>query len=307
MSLVIGEALIDIVTDSDGNVVEYVGGSPLNVAVGLGRLERPVEFVTHIGDDPHGHRIAEHLRASGVALAPGSVTPQRTATAHATLDPAGAARYAFDLDWDLPSPRWNSSSHLVHTGSIASVLEPGCAVVADLVTSQRASSTISYDPNVRPPLITDAARARERIEYLVSIADIVKASDEDLRWFDPDRDPLDVAHDWLSRGPAVVAVTAGAQGAFAVYAGGVVEVPAVEVAVVDTVGAGDAFMAGLLDGFWSRAFLGVERREALHRISHDELHIVLGNAVLAAALTVARPGADLPTRESLTRAAGVPR
>ncbi|GAF44985.1 carbohydrate kinase family protein [Rhodococcus wratislaviensis] len=305
MSLVIGEALIDIVTASDGATTEYVGGSPLNVAVGLGRLGRPVEFVTRIGDDTRGRSIVRHLEESGVSLAPGSITAQRTATAHATLDSAGSATYEFDIEWDLPSPSGGSTPALVHTGSIAAVMEPGCDVVADMLDRRRSSATISYDPNVRPVLITDKARARQRIEHLVSISDIVKVSDEDLRWYDPERDPVDIAREWLSRGPAMVAVTKGAEGAFAVCAAGLVEVAARDVEVVDTVGAGDAFMAGLLDGFWSHGFLGAESRDALQAIDPEEVRNVLDNAVLMSGLTVARAGADLPTRETLDRAAGV--
>ncbi|MDH6288356.1 carbohydrate kinase family protein [Rhodococcus opacus] len=305
MSLVIGEALIDIVTASDGATTEYVGGSPLNVAVGLGRLGRPVEFVTRIGDDTRGGAIVRHLEQSGVSLAPGSITAQRTATAHATLDSAGSATYEFDIEWDLPCPSGSSTPALVHTGSIAAVMEPGCDVVADMLDRRRSSATISYDPNVRPVLITDKARSRQRIEHLVSISDIVKVSDEDLRWYDPDRNPEDIAREWLSRGPAMVAVTKGAEGAFAVCAAGLVEVAARNVEVVDTVGAGDAFMAGLLDGFWSHGFLGAESRGALHAIAPEEVRNVLDNAVLMSGLTVARAGADLPSRETLDRAAGV--
>ncbi|EID71790.1 MULTISPECIES: carbohydrate kinase family protein [Rhodococcus] len=305
MSLVIGEALIDIVTASSGATTEYVGGSPLNVAVGLGRLDRPVEFVTRIGGDTRGGAIVRHLEQSGVSLAPGSVTAQRTATAHATLDSAGSATYEFDIEWDLPCPSGSSTPALVHTGSIAAVMEPGCDVVADMLDRRRSSATISYDPNVRPVLITDKARARQRIEHLVSISDIVKVSDEDLRWYDPERDPDDIAREWLSRGPAMVAVTKGAEGAFAVCAAGLVEVAARNVEVVDTVGAGDAFMAGLLDGFWAHGFLGAESRDALHAIAPEEVRNVLDNAVLMSGLTVARAGADLPSRETLDRAAGV--
>ncbi|WP_072690937.1 carbohydrate kinase family protein [Rhodococcus marinonascens] len=299
MSLVIGEALVDIVTGRDGNSAEHVGGSPLNVAVGLGRLGRPVEFVTRVGDDPHGRSIARYLDESGVSLEPGSICARRTATAHATIDATGAASYEFDIEWDLPTPSTTRVPHLVHTGSIAAVLEPGCGVVADMLARRRVCATISYDPNVRPALIADDAQARARIEHLVSIADIVKASDEDLRWYDADRDPVDIARAWLSRGPAVVVVTKGAEGAFAVCAGGLVDIVAHPVDVVDTIGAGDAFMAGLLDGFWSHGFLGAESRDALHAIGPNELRDVLDSAALTSALTVARRGADLPTRDRL--------
>ncbi|MEV0948701.1 carbohydrate kinase [Rhodococcus sp. NPDC049939] len=302
MSLVIGEALVDVVTRGDGDSAEYVGGSPLNVAVGLGRLGRTVEFVTQIGDDPRGRWIARHLDRSGVTLEPGSICAQRTATAHATVEATGKATYEFDIQWDLPTPSTTCSPHLVHTGSIAAVMEPGCDVVADMLARRRPYATISFDPNVRPTLIADSARARARIEHLVSMADIVKASEEDLQWYDPDRDTEDIALAWLCRGPATVVVTKGAEGAFAVCPRGAVEVAAPAVEVIDTVGAGDAFMAGLLDGFWSHGFLGAESREALHAIEPDELRDVLDDATLVSALTVTRPGADLPTREALDRA-----
>ncbi|MEU2001660.1 carbohydrate kinase [Rhodococcus sp. NPDC019627] len=305
MSMVVGEALIDIVTAADGTTTEYAGGSPLNVAVGLARLGRPVEFVTRIGEDARGRMILDHLAASGVRLASGSMSAESTATARATLDPTGAATYEFDLEWSLPAPAWASTPELVHTGSIAAVMEPGCAVVADILYRLRSAATISFDPNVRTALITDEVRARERIEHLVSMSDIVKASDEDLAWFDPTRDPVDIARDWLALGPAVVAVTKGSEGAFAVCAAGVVEMAARQVQVIDTVGAGDAFMAGLLDGVWSQGLLGAKHRGALRALDPARLRTVLANAVLMSALTVAKAGADLPDRETLDREARI--
>ncbi|MGW0027472.1 carbohydrate kinase family protein [Rhodococcus sp. NPDC003383] len=295
-ALVVGEALVDIVQRDGKEPVEHVGGSPLNVAVGLGRLGRAVRFTTRVADDPRGTRIIDHLAGSGVSLTPGSAAAERTATAQATIDDRGAAHYEFDIAWDPVEPPPTVDAVLVHTGSIAVVLEPGCDLVAELVAQQSSASTVSFDPNIRPALISDVARGRARIERLVALADVVKASDEDLAWFAPDRDPLDTARDWLSRGPAIVVVTRGAEGAVAVCAAGVVEVPAVQVEVADTVGAGDAFTAGLLDGLWTRGLLGADRREALRAITVDDLRDVLGTAAWTSALTVARAGADLPTR-----------
>ncbi|MGH3643768.1 MAG: PfkB family carbohydrate kinase, partial [Mycobacterium sp.] len=100
-ALVIGEALIDIV-QRDGRILgEHVGGSPLNVAVGLGRLDRDVDFLTHIGDDERGRRIIDYVEASGVRLVPGSVTAAHTPTASARIDETGAATYTFDIEWQL--------------------------------------------------------------------------------------------------------------------------------------------------------------------------------------------------------------
>lgn len=301
-ALVVGEALVDIVHRGDDNPVEHVGGSPLNVAVGLGRLARPVHFVTRLAPDDRGRRIIDHLDASGVRLTPGSAAAAHTATAKAMLDRQGRATYDFDIDWHPVLPPPTVDAILIHTGSIATVLEPGCDTVAELVAQQSAASTVSFDPNIRPALIRDEARGRARIERLVGLADIVKASDEDLAWFAPGQDPVETAREWLRRGPAIVVVTRGAGGALAMNSVGTVEIPAMKVDVVDTVGAGDAFTAGLLDSLWTQNLLGADRRENLHRIGLDALRVALETAAWTSALTVGRAGADLPTRDERDRA-----
>lgn len=303
-ALVIGEALIDVV-ERDGQVIgEHVGGSPLNVAVGLGRLGRGVDFLTHIGDDDRGRRIADYVKSSGVELVPGSDTADHTPTAFATLDENGSAQYVFDIDWQLSGTPEVSPPVVAHTGSIAAVLEPGCRATAALLDTYHVSATITFDPNVRPALIGDDEQARGRIDRLVERCDVVKASDEDLRWIDPDRTPEQVAHTWLGLGPAIVAVTMGERGAFAMSAAGVARVQARPVDVVDTVGAGDAFMTGLIDALWSLSLLGAERRAELKRVSVDTLTGVLQTAALSSALTVARAGADLPDRAARDVAEG---
>lgn len=295
-ALVIGEALIDIV-ERDGQIIgEHVGGSPLNVAVGLARLGRGVDFLTHIGDDARGRRIIEYVKSSGAELVSGSVTADHTPTALARLDESGKAQYTFDIDWGLAGIPEVGPPLVAHAGSIATVLEPGCRATAALLDAYHISATISFDPNVRPALIEDEEQGRSRIERLVEKCDVVKASDEDLEWIDPNRSPEQVAKTWLGLGPAIVAVTMGEQGAFAVCADGVARVQARPVDVVDTVGAGDAFMTGLIDALWSLGLLGANRRSELHGISVDALTGVLQTATLSSALTVARAGADLPDR-----------
>jgi fructokinase len=165
------------------------------------------------------------------------------------------------------------------------------------------SATISFDPNVRPALIDDDEQARSRIDRLVEKCDVVKASDEDLQWIDPDRTPEQVATTWQGLGPALVAVTMGENGAFAVCEAGVARVQARPVDVVDTVGAGDAFMTGLIDALWTEGLLGADQRAELRRISVDTLTGVLETAALSSALTVARAGADLPDRATRDAAA----
>jgi fructokinase len=292
--LVIGESLIDIV---DG--AEHVGGSPLNVAVGLGRLGRDIDFLTHIADDAHGRRIVDYVKAGGAQLVPGSMDAARTPTATATIGDDGSASYSFDLEWQLSGTPEVPPPLLVHTGSIATVLEPGCLAVAALLDAYRVSATITLDPNVRPSLIANREQGRQRIEHLVERSDIVKVSDEDLRWINPDHPPEDTARAWLALGPAVVAVTMGERGSLAFCAAGEAHVAARQVRVIDTIGAGDAFMVGLLDAFWEMDLLGGDRRAALARIQLDELTAALKAAGLVSALTVGRAGADLPDRAAV--------
>jgi fructokinase len=295
--LVIGESLIDIVGTG-----EHVGGSPLNVAVGLGRLGRPVDFLTRIGDDPYGRRITQYANAAGVQLVPGSQTAERTSTARATVADDGSAEYEFDLDWQLSGTPPVAPPLLVHTGSIAAVQEPGCLAVAALVDAYHLSATVSFDPNVRPSLIADRELAIQRIGHLVERSDIVKVSEEDLHWLDPDRSPEQISRTWLALGPALVIVTMADQGAMAVSAAGEARVPTRAVQVVDTVGAGDSFMVGLLDALWSLGLLGAERRPELAGIGIDALTAVLEAGSATAALTVGRAGADLPDRAALAAA-----
>ena len=296
-ALVIGEALIDRVEKQ--GAVEHVGGSPLNVAVGLARLGRGVDFLTHIADDEPGRRIVEYLKSCGVQLVPGSITAERTPTAVAMIADDGSATYTFDLQWQLSGTPEVTPPLLVHTGSIAAVREPGCLAVAALLEAYRVSATLTFDPNVRPSLIADRAAAQARIAHLVERSDIVKFSDEDLRWIDPDHEPQRTARGWLASGPAIVVVTLGSRGAVAFCSAGDARFAADPVRVIDTVGAGDAFMVGLLDALWALDLVGAERRSALRRIRLDALTAALEAAGLASALTVSRAGAELPDRAAL--------
>lgn len=301
-ALVIGEALIDIV-ERGGVSTEHVGGSPLNVAIGLARLGRPVDFLTHIGTDTRGRRIAEYVESSGAQLVSGSQTAQRTPTALAVLDAEGSATYTFDIDWQLSGTPEVAPPVVVHTGSIATVLEPGCRATAALADTYHLSATLTFDPNIRPALIHDPDAARARIDRLLERADVVKASDEDLHWIDPTRTPEQIARAWLALGPSIVMVTMGGAGAFAMCAAGTVRVPAFDVDVVDTVGAGDAFMTGVIDALWATGLLGADRRSHLAAMSPEVLTDVVRAGALTAALTVARAGADLPDRARRDQAA----
>jgi fructokinase len=293
-ALVIGEALVDVVVSSDGSVESHPGGSPANVALGLGRLGRDVELLAYLADDANGELIREHLAASAVSLAQGTLDAPRTSVATAHIGPDGAATYEFDLTWALSQaadPRRDPV--VVHTGSIAAVLEPGAARVHHLVASLRDRATITYDPNARPTLMGNPADARAVIEHMVDLADVVKVSDEDLLWLAGDIDA--VAREWAQRGPALVVVTRGGDGASAFFADGrelSIGAPAVDVA--DTVGAGDSFMGGLIDGLWTAGVLGADRRLDLHALDDATVRDILHRCARIAAITVSRAGANPP-------------
>jgi fructokinase len=290
-ALVIGEALIDIV-EHRGTATEHVGGSPLNVAVGLASLGRGVDFLTHIGEDESGRRIADYVKSSGAQLVPGSTSAGRTPSAVATIADDGSAVYTFDLEWQLSGTPEVAPPLFVHTGSIAAVREPGCLAVAALLDAYRVSATVTFDPNVRPALAGDRDLARERITHIVERSDIVKASVDDLSWIDPGHEPEWTARAWLASGPGIVVLTMGERGALAFCPAGEVRVAGRPVRVVDTVGAGDAFMVGLLDALWGAGLLGGGRRAALRQIGLDALTAALGAATDSAALTIGRAGAD---------------
>ncbi len=246
----------------DGRGREVPGGSPANVALGLGRLGHPVRFATRIGRDRLGGRLAAHLRGSGVELLPGCADDTPTSTATAVLDARGAATYDFDLAWELSAATVaaigaGAPAHL-HTGSIATALPPGADTVLAAVEAARQAVTVSYDPNLRPALLGPPERERARVERLVAASDVVKASDEDLAWLYPGQDAGKVAAGWARQdgGPSLVVLTLGARGARAWWRGGSTEVTPPPVKVVDTVGAGDAFTAGLLSGLLRAGLLG---------------------------------------------------
>lgn len=310
MLTVIGEALVDEVVRAGQEAVAHVGGSPLNVAVGLARLGHPVQFLGRFGQDAYGDMVAGHLRENHV-LVPVVPDSLPTSTARAVLSEDGAATYEFALDWELPAtlgpggaPDFMlAATTLLHTGSIATMLAPGAEQVFNAVVAAHPSATISYDPNCRPTIITDVHYAREQAEKFVRLADVVKASDEDLEWLYPGIDPKESARKWLAiggkEGPGVVVVTRGAEGPWAVCASGETACAAPLTQVVDTVGAGDSFMAALLGALVDRELDGAQRRDALRAISVPMLEELIRYAARAAAITVSRAGASPPTRAEL--------
>lgn len=300
--LVVGEALVDIVHAPDGTRTEHAGGSPANVAVGLARLDHPAALLTHLADDPPGALLTAHLAGAGVALRTGSTSAARTPTATARVAPDRTVTYDFDLAWDPPAPDLTGVTHL-HTGSIAGTLEPGASRVRETAREARATATISYDPNLRPSIMGDPHGIRSRVEELVGLADVVKASDEDLEWLYAGAPVADVAHLWGRLGPPVVVVTRGPEGALVLLEGAdePVVLPAAPAQVVDTVGAGDSFMSGLLSGLLDAGLLGgPPARARLRAAPAADILPAVQRALDCARWTVERAGAAAPTRSDLT-------
>jgi fructokinase len=299
---VIGEALVDIVeTGDDEPRLARPGGSPYNVALGLARLEQPAAFVGRISTDPLGTILRNHATRSGVDLSLCADAPEPSTVALVELDHSGSARYRFGVDGTADF-QWTAAElaripdgvGAVHFGSLTSWLPPGDALVADRVAElRRSGAAVTYDPNVRPHLQPDAAAARAQIEAAVPLAHLVKTSEEDLAHLYPGRDAAGTASSWLDLGPAAVVVTRGGAGAFVVTRATTVARPAPPVDVVDTVGAGDAFMSGLLDALLRRDRL---RPDALADAPWGD---VLDHAALVAAITCARAGANPPRRAEL--------
>lgn len=302
-ALVVGEALVDIVERPGTPPLAYPGGSPANVAIGLARLGRDAQLLTWLGEDPNGDLVRDHLEASRVRIASGSQRAARTSTARALIDADGSATYEFDLEIDYPEHQVAEDTVVVHVGSIGAVLEPGAAKIAALLGSARRRAVLTYDPNLRPSIMGDRDDVRPAVLALVAGSDVVKVSDEDLAWLEPGTAPQDVARTWAAAGPALVVVTLGAEGSFAVTADGVeVAVPAPRVDVADTVGAGDSFMGGLIDGLWTSGLVGAGRHDAIAALPVGELTSLLERAARIAAITVSRPGANPPTRQELDQA-----
>lgn len=297
----IGEALIDIVHPQDAPAAEHVGGSPANVAVGLAALGHRTLLATHIGEDERGQRIADYLTQRDVQLTPGSRTAHHTSTAKATLDADGGASYDFDLSWDIPAPDLSGVGH-VHTGSIAATLQPGASAVFDAMAAARASGTVSYDPNARPTIMGAAHEARSLIEERIGRSDVVKASAEDIQWLYAGASIDEVARLWGRLGPPLVVITNGGDGAMVHQSRGDQRsaVAAPSVRVIDTVGAGDSFMAGLISGLLDAGLLGsLKARERLDQASSWAVGNAVNRALSTAAYTVARAGAASPTRADI--------
>lgn len=301
--LAIGETLMDLVQPfgESSPAAEYPGGSPANVAMTLGRLGRTVVLQTWIGEDARGNAISTHFSSSRVHITDESHGADHTSTALALLDEDGAATYTFDFDWNPTPPiAVAAGARIVHAGSISATTEPGCHAVLDALQRARSHALVTYDPNARPSLMGTPDEALGKVLACVKNADVVKVSDEDLEWLTGGCDLDQILAEWLAAGPSLIVVTRGKKGALAVTANGLRRhCDPGKVTVVDTVGAGDSFMGGIIDAMWSLGLYGQEGRERLSVLSTDEVDLILARASRVADVTVSRSGANPPWADEL--------
>jgi fructokinase len=309
---VIGEALIDLVPGDQPRTYQAVpGGSPYNVAIGLARLGHRTALMARLGDSGFGRVLRDRAGAEGIDLdaAPHAAEPATLAVV--SLDAEAQASYDFYVngtaDWQWTSEeidRAPAGTAVLHFGSIASWTSPGDAPILGLVDKarRRGDVLISYDPNIRPGLLADHGHGQRMVERAVQLAHLAKASTDDVAWLYPDRTLQEVAGHWLQLGATVVVFTRGADGADAfTKPGWSVHRPTRDIAVVDTVGAGDSFTAGLIGSLITR---DQHPPAALARCPADQLAAALDDAILVASLNCQRRGNDPPTLADLAAATG---
>jgi fructokinase len=299
--VVAGESLIDRVVRSDATVEALPGGGPFNTARALARLGCRVAFLGALSTDVHGRLLRGALEADGVDLSLAPTSDAATLIATATLDAAGQATYHFEPPASaaagLAAATLPPETVALHVGTLGLVLEPTATTIADLVAAAPGRVLVMVDPNIRPATIADEATYRARLAAILARADVVKVSRDDLSWLEPGRPPVDAARRLFRRGTgagaSIVLLTDGPNPVLVIGPAGVDEELVPAVAVVDTIGAGDAFGAGFLAD-WTRSGRG--RAELGDRAAVRES---VRFATRVAAWTVGRAGADPPALADL--------
>ncbi|WP_084864058.1 carbohydrate kinase family protein [Salibaculum halophilum] len=304
MILCCGEALIDMLprqsTQGEAAFAPHAGGAVFNTAVALGRLDAGVQFLCGMSSDFLGDLLRDRLAQSGVDASPSPRLDAPCTLAFVRLVD-GQASYAFYDEHSAlrslrPEHLPDITANALFFGGI-SLVGAGCGqVYEDLMLAQADTRVAMLDPNIRPGFVRDAAAYRDRIERMMAAADIIKLSDEDLAWLRGDSATRDLASGLLSARTRLVCITEGAKGVTGYTAENEVFVPAPAAQVVDTVGAGDTFNAGLLAGLDAA---GALTKPALAALDAETLRAALDLGARAAAVTVARAGANPPTRAEL--------
>jgi fructokinase len=296
LAVVGGEALYDLVVDRTGGLTPHAGGGPFNTARTIGRLGQPVTFLGQLSSDWFGAALAEHLVADGVRVDERLRSAEPTTLAIAELDAGGSARYRFYAQ-ATSAPGLTPEAALqalppdvgyLHVGSLGIVLEPIANALEAVIERVAGRAVVMVDPNCRPSMIPDADAYRARLHRMLRHADVIKLSEEDLGWLDPDRPRVDAVRALLLHGPRLAVLTRGSLGAVVITSEVEVDIPARPVVVTDTIGAGDAFGGALLAWWQARGF----GRE--HLTDLDASVEAVRFACMVAAHTCARSGALPP-------------
>jgi fructokinase len=308
MLIACGDALIDFVptrnTEGREAVMPAVGGSCLNVAIGMARLGAPTGFVGGVSTDMFGRMIVDHATASNVELGLATRSDRQTTLAFVRIV-AGESHYAF-YDAETATRNWTyrrgaipfANIEAVHVGSTTLVNDQGAAETKALIADARASSTISFDPNCRPNLVKNKPAYLARMAEFAGQADLIKMSDVDFAYLFGEEQYQQRANALLGQGTSLVVITRGNNGAIAWHASaGQVEVQAPKVEIADTIGAGDSFQAALLFALHKQGRIS---RQQLKDIGADELRRALSFAAKCAGMTCTRPGADPPWSHEVT-------
>ena len=303
MIVVCGEALIDMISNGDDTQQAAPGGGPFNTARALARLGVPTAFLGRLSDDVFGRELAGLLVSDGATLELASIGSDPTTIAMADVDSEGFAEYEFlvkgtsapNLTADMVPEQFGPEVTALYFGTLGLVLEPMAFTLLQLMSREHGRRLVMLDPNIRVGLIPEA-EYRDRLRTAISKSTIVKASEADLAWLYPGLDYEQAADRILKDGVSLVAVTLGARGALGAHRDARILVGAPHVDVVDTIGAGDAFGAGLLAWLHDHDLL-----KADFSLSADDLRASLEFACLVASLTCARAGADPPTRADLQK------
>ncbi len=299
---VIGEAFVDLVPgNGPGNYQARPGGSPFNVAIGLARLGQRTTLMARLADNALGRMLRAHAAAEGIDLSRAPQASEPTALAVVGLDHDARPSYDFytlgAADWQWTAAEMTElpvDTEVFHLGSLASWTRPGSELIhaAARLLHSTDDTVISYDPNIRPALLGQPAAVRAIVERSVAVAHIVKASREDAEWLYPGTAIDRVGERWLALGAVLVVITDGPAGAHVFQAGEpAAHHPGRKVKVIDTIGAGDAFTAGLLGGLARR---GLRTPELLRSCPACFIAEAVDEAVLVSALTCERTGADPP-------------
>jgi len=306
MILCCGEALIDMLprqsAAGEPAFAPYAGGAVFNSAIALGRLGAPVEFFSGLSSDLFGQQITRVLAESKAGARYAHFSSRPTTLAFVQLKDGHATYVFYDENTagrmlsEADLPVLDEAIDAMLFGAISLIPEPSGGAYEALMAREHQTRVTMLDPNIRPGFIQDKPKHLDRIRRMMAMADIVKLSDEDLDWFGEPGSAEEIIRRWLENGPKLIVLTQGARGAVGYSRDHAVSVTPEPVTVVDTVGAGDTFNAGILASLHEQGALS---KQAVASLSEDAIRHALTLGAKAAAVTVSRAGANPPWRHEI--------